>query len=66
MGWMISVGRAGAAKQGGADQPLSMRFDGQGVAVRVQVGPDAGAAGRPAWQAQRVWQKVLSTVVDFE
>ena len=67
MGWMISVGQAGAAKRGNR-QPLSMRFDGQGVAVRVEVRNDAGVTAdrQSAWQAQRVWQKVLSTVVDFE
>jgi hypothetical protein len=64
---MISVGRAGAAI--GQPQPLSMRFDGQGVAVRVQVGQGAAADSADALaarQAQRMWQKVLSTVVGVE
>lgn len=76
MGWMISVGRAGAAKgkaAKGAAQAMSMRFDAQGLALRVQVGQEgasavaANAADAPAArQAQRVWRTLLATVAGVE
>lgn len=63
MGWMISVGTPGARSskgRGGRPQALS---------VCIKVYPNAGrttlddAGSTPAWQAQRVWQNVLSTLV---
>jgi hypothetical protein len=69
MGWTISVGRAGAAKGNGAAQAMSMRVDEPGVVLRLKVGEyerATGGAPAPAWQAQRVWQKVLATVVGID
>jgi hypothetical protein len=67
MGWTISVGRAGAAKGSEATQAMRMRFDEPGVALRLSVGEkEADAGAVPAWQARRVWQKVLATVVDAD
>jgi hypothetical protein len=72
MGWTISVGQAGSkgkhsAKQANRQssaQALMLSVDVQGVAARVKVYPDAHTdAAAPAWQAQRVWQTVLSTLV---
>ena len=72
MGWTISVGSAGARTskgKGGRPQALSVCIDAQGVTAQVKVFPNAdrttsGDAGSiPAWQAQRVWQNVLSTLV---
>ena len=69
MGWIISVGRAGAKGRAAGVQALSLRMDVQGMAAQVRVFPDNGpAASRtddllPARQAQRVWQNVLSTLV---
>jgi hypothetical protein len=72
MGWTISVGTAGARSskgRGGRPQALSVCIDAQGVTAQVKVIPNAdrttsGDAGSiPAWQAQRVWQNVLSTLV---
>lgn len=69
MGWMISVGRAGAKGSRAGAPALSVLVDVQGTAARVMVYPDAerrspgGAGANPAWQAQRVWQNVLSTLV---
>ncbi len=69
MGWMISVGRAGAKGRAGSVQAVSLRVDMQGMAAQVRVYPDAGrkpsggADAIPAWQAQRVWQNVLTTLV---
>jgi len=63
MGWTISVGTAGARSskgRGGRPQALS---------VCIKVFPNADrttlvdAGSTPAWQAQRVWQNVLSTLV---
>jgi hypothetical protein len=60
MGWIISVGKAGAKGRAGGTQAqaLSLRVNVQGMEGQVKV---AGAV--PAWQAQRVWQNVLSTLV---
>jgi len=70
MGWIISVGRAGAngRANGRAAQALSVRFDGAGVALQLKVRDDGVRSGDPlpARQAQRVWQKVLSTVVGID
>ena len=68
MGWIISVGRAGAASGKGQGQAMSLRFDGEGTALQLKVRESAGRPADPvlAWQAQRVWQKVLSTVVGFD
>ncbi len=75
MGWTISVGTAGAATaagKGGKAQVLSIDIDAHGLKARVTVFPNAdrttlGDAGSiPAWQAQRVWQNVLSTLVGTE
>lgn len=76
MGWKISVGTAearnNAAKskgKGGRTQALSVWIDAHGVTAQVKVSlnadrPPSGNAGSiPAWQAQRVWQNVLSTLV---
>ena len=77
MGWTISVGTAGARSSkaknsnagGGRAQALSVWIDAHGVTAQVKVSPNAdrttfGNAGSiPAWQAQRVWQNVLSTLV---
>jgi len=76
MGWTISVGTAGARNnagrskgEGGRAQALSIWIDAHGVTAQVKVSPNAdrttfGNAGSiPAWQAQRVWQNVLSTLV---
>jgi hypothetical protein len=72
MGWTISVGTAGARSskgRGGRPQALSVCIDAQGVTAQVKVFPNAdrttsGDAGSiPAWQAQHVWQDVLSTLV---
>jgi hypothetical protein len=65
MGWTISVGTAGvrgSKARGGGPQALSVYVDAQGVTAQVKVIPSAGSM--PAWQAQRVWQNVLSTLVD--
>jgi hypothetical protein len=73
MGWVISVGQAGvkgrqSGTQAGA-QALTLSVDVQGAAARVKVYPDghmgaeSGTGAVPAWQAQRVWQNVLSTLV---
>jgi hypothetical protein len=61
MGWIISVGKAGAKGRTAGAQAVSLRVDVQGMTAQVKVFPDAGAI--PAWQAQRVWQNVLSTLV---
>jgi hypothetical protein len=74
MGWIISVGQAGvkgrqAGRQaGGQTEALMLSVDVHGTAARIKLYPDArteaietGAAS--AWQAQRVWQNVLSTLV---
>lgn len=75
MGWTISVGTAGAAAtagKGGKAQTLSIDIDAHGLKAQVKVSPNAdrtpsGDAGSiPAWQAQRVWQNVLSTLVGTE
>jgi hypothetical protein len=69
MGWTISVGRAGAAKGNGVAQVMAMRVDEPGVVLRLKVGGNGTASGgapAPAWQAQRVWQKVLATVVGID
>jgi hypothetical protein len=58
MGWIISVGKAGAKGTAGGTQALSLRVNLQGMEGQVKL---AGAV--PAWQAQRVWQNVLSTLV---
>jgi hypothetical protein len=69
MGWTISVGRAGAKGRKAGVQAVALRVDVQGMAAQVRVYPTAdrtatGAADAiPAWQAQRVWQNVLSTLV---
>jgi hypothetical protein len=72
MGWTISVGTAGARNsktRNGLPQTLSVSFDAHGVTARVTANPDAaglgsdGAGGVPAWQARRVWQNVLTTLV---
>jgi hypothetical protein len=72
MGWTISVGTAGARSskgKGGRPQALSVCIDAQGVIAQVKVFPNADrttlvdAGSTPAWQAQRVWQNVLSTLV---
>ncbi len=69
MGWIISVGKAGAKGRAAGAQALSVSIDVQGLAAQVKVFPNAdrttsGDAGSiPAWQAQRVWQNVLSTLV---
>ena len=71
MGWIISVGRAGASKQAGG-QGVSVSVDVQGVPARIKVFHDAaGTASRaagaiPARQAQRIWRNVLSTLTDTE
>jgi hypothetical protein len=73
MGWVISVGQAGvkgrqSRTQAGA-QTLTLSVDVQGAAARVKVYPDgrmgaeSGTGPVPAWQAQRVWQNVLATLV---
>jgi hypothetical protein len=68
MAWMISVGRAGA-KGRAAPQAVSLQVNVQGMRAQVKVFPNAdrttsGDTGSiPAWQAQRVWQNVLSTLV---
>ena len=61
MGWIISVGKAGAKGKTAGAQAVSLRVDVQGMAAQVRVFPDTGPV--PAWQAQRVWQNVLSTLV---
>jgi hypothetical protein len=61
MGWIISVGKAGAKGRLANTQPVSLRVDVQGLATQVRVFPDSGTS--PAWQAQRVLQTVLSTLV---
>jgi hypothetical protein len=69
MGWIISVGRAGAGTRTAADaRAMSVRFDANGVALQLKVREleDRLAAPAPDWQARRVWQKVLSTVVDID
>jgi hypothetical protein len=58
MGWIISVGKAGAKGTAGGTQALSLSVNLQGMEGQVKL---AGAV--PAWQAQRVWQNVLSTLV---
>lgn len=69
MAWMISVGRAGAKGRAAGVQAVSLRIDVQGMAAQVKVFPNAdrttsGDTGSiPAWQVQRVWQNVLSTLV---
>lgn len=72
MGWTISVGQAGVKGKQAARrtnqqtglQPLMLSVDVDGMAARVKVYPDARTeAAAPAWQAQRVWQNVLSTLV---
>jgi hypothetical protein len=68
MGWIISVGRAGAKRASGV-QAVSLRMDVQGMPVQVKVFPDGGchpassADALDARQAQRVWQNVLSSLV---
>jgi hypothetical protein len=69
MGWIISVGRAGAKGRAAGVQALSLRVDVQGMAAQVRVFPESGPAAPstedllPARQAQRVWQNILSTLV---
>jgi len=73
MGWVISVGQAGVkgkqTNQQTDARALMLSVDVQGTAARVKVYPDAhmGTVTEPgmasAWQAQRVWQNVLSTLV---
>jgi hypothetical protein len=77
MGWTISVGTAEARntaasskRTGGRAQALSVWIDAHGVIAQVKVSPNAGrttsshdAGSIPAWQAQFVWQNVLSTLV---
>ena len=72
MGWTISVGTAGARSskgRGGRPQALSVCIDAQGVTAQVKLFPNPdrttsdNAGSIPAWQAQRVWQNVLSTLV---
>jgi len=69
MGWIISVGRAGAKGRTGSAQAVSLRMDMQGMTAQVRIFPAAGhpasgtADALPAWQAQRVWQNVLTTLV---
>jgi hypothetical protein len=69
MGWIISVGRAGARGKGKGGQILSVCFDADRIPARVKVCADAGepasqaADAVPSWQAQRVWRNVLSTLV---
>jgi hypothetical protein len=68
MGWIISVGRAGAKRTSGL-QAVSLRMDVQGMPAHVKVFADTGrlaakgADALPALQAQRVWQNVLATLV---
>jgi hypothetical protein len=71
MGWIISVGKAGARGNNRDGQVLSVCFDASGVAARIEVYADAGKpAGQggaiPAWQARRIWRNVLSTLADTE
>lgn len=72
MGWIISVGRAGARNKQSGGQIMSVSVDVQGVPSRIQVFRDTGhAASRavgtiPARQAHRVWRNVLSTLTDTE
>jgi hypothetical protein len=62
MGWTISVGTAGARSKGRGGRP-------QALSVCIKVFPNADrttlvdTGSIPAWQAQRVWQNVLSTLV---
>jgi hypothetical protein len=72
MGWTISVGTAGArgsTTRNGRPQTLSVSFDAHGVTARVTANADAAglasdvAGSVPAWQARRVWQNVLTTLV---
>jgi hypothetical protein len=72
MGWTISVGTAGARgskTRNGRPQMVSVSFDAHGVSARVTADPDTaglpsdGAGSVPAWQARRVWQNVLTTLV---
>jgi hypothetical protein len=68
MGWIISVGRAGAKRTSGL-QAVSLRMEVQGMRAQVKVFPDAdrlaanSADALAALQAQRVWQNVLATLV---
>jgi hypothetical protein len=72
MGWTISVGTAGARgskTRNARPQALSVSFDAHGVTARVTANPDAAGLASdvggsvPAWQARRVWQNVLTTLV---
>jgi hypothetical protein len=68
MGWIISVGKAGAKRTSGL-QAILLRVDVQGMPAQVRVFADAGrpapgsADALPTPQAQRVWQNVLVTLV---
>ena len=72
MGWIISVGRAGARSRQTNGQGMSVSVDVQGVPARIRIFHDAGnpashADGAiPAWQARRIWRNVLSTLADTE
>jgi hypothetical protein len=71
MGWVISVGEAGVKGRQSRTQvgALTLSVDVEGATARLKVYPDghmgaeSGAGAVPAWQAQRVWQNVLSTLV---
>lgn len=70
MGWIISVGKAGAPGKKADVRLLSVDADARGVPVRIQVfandDPNASRDGTavPARQAQRVWHTILSTLVE--
>lgn len=68
MGWIISVGKAGAKGRAAGAQALSLHIDAPGMAAQVRVcphvdrTPSGDANSMPAWQAQRVWNLVSALV----
>jgi hypothetical protein len=65
MGWIISVGKAGAKGSARDIQALSISFDvdGQHTQIRIADGLRPGAPADRV-QARRVWQTVLNTLID--
>jgi hypothetical protein len=65
MGWIISVGQAGAKKQSNGVQVVSICVHMDGQRTLVKVGGRGTDAMTPAdsMQARRVWQTVLTTLV---
>lgn len=70
MGWTISVGSKGMECRMSAARMIPTAVRHTGGQWSLTPGADRTtaeqAASNPAWQTQRVWRKVLSTLAGFD